>query len=91
MELKRKITSKFKKDFKRYINNNEIIEEFEKVVTILVKQEKLSEKYKDHVLKWEYNWTRECHIKSDILLIYKVENNELELLLLRLWSHSELF
>lgn len=57
----------------------------------MVKWEKLPIKYKDHALKWEYIWARECHIKPDLLLIYKIENWELELLLLRMWSHSDLF
>ena len=51
MELKRKITTKFKKDFKKYRNNSEYISEFEKVVKKIAQQEKLPEKYKDHPLK----------------------------------------
>jgi mRNA-degrading endonuclease YafQ of YafQ-DinJ toxin-antitoxin module len=35
MELKRKITTQFKKDFKKYVNDKEILEEFEKVLKIL--------------------------------------------------------
>lgn len=91
MILKRKITNQFKKDFKKYRHNKSFVEEFEKVIKILCNQEKLPAKYKDHQLKWEYLWTRECHIKPDILLVYKIEKQSLELLLLRLWSHSELF
>ena len=91
MELKRKITTKFKKDFKKFLKSEDIITEFEKTVKILAQMEKLPIKYKDHALKWEYMWARECHIKPDLLLIYKIDNWELELLLLRMWSHSDLF
>ena len=51
----------------------------------------LEKKYKDHDLKWIYKWFRECHIKPDFLLVYEIDNNELLLILLRLWSHSEIF
>ncbi|HEG0314606.1 TPA: type II toxin-antitoxin system mRNA interferase toxin, RelE/StbE family [Campylobacter coli] len=34
---------------------------------------------------------RECHIKSNLLLIYQKHNNELELNILKLGSHSKLF
>jgi mRNA interferase YafQ len=42
-------------------------------------------------LKWEYIWYRECHIRPDLLLIYRIYNDKLILSLLRVWSHSELF
>ncbi|EDP6224342.1 type II toxin-antitoxin system mRNA interferase toxin, RelE/StbE family, partial [Campylobacter jejuni] len=47
----------------------------------------LEPKYKDHQLK-DF---RECHIKSNLLLIYQKHNNELELNILKLGSHSKLF
>jgi mRNA-degrading endonuclease YafQ of YafQ-DinJ toxin-antitoxin module len=37
VELKRKITIKFKKDFKKYLNKKYYITEFEKVVKKLAK------------------------------------------------------
>ncbi|WP_332259111.1 type II toxin-antitoxin system YafQ family toxin [Helicobacter pylori] len=40
-------------------------------------------------LKGKWKPFRECHIKSDILLVYLVKDDEL--ILLRLGSHSELF
>ena len=49
----------------------------------------LEEKYKDHKLSGNWANFRECHIKPDLLLIYKTTANEL--LLARLGSHSELF
>ena len=73
------------------MKSDDIITEFEKIVKMLARMEKLPIKYKDHALKWKYIWTRECHIKPNLLLIYKIDNWELELLLLRMWSHNELF
>ena len=45
--------------------------------------------YKDHQLSGNYKHYRECHIEPDWLLMYKIENYELQLA--RVGSHSELF
>ncbi|EJB80620.1 PZ12b [Helicobacter pylori Hp H-3] len=34
---------------------------------------------------------RECHVKPNLLLIYEIKEQENELVLLRLDTHSELF
>lgn len=51
------------------------------------------EKYRDHELISSKNYknVRECHIKPDWLLIYRVECENLILKLLRTGSHSDLF
>ncbi|AFX90410.1 hypothetical protein HPAKL86_07219 (plasmid) [Helicobacter pylori Aklavik86] len=46
-------------------------------------------KFKDHALVGEYKGCRECPIKLDVLLVYRIQNNALTLV--RLGSHSELF
>lgn len=50
---------------------------------------KLPEKYRDHSLAGDYHGYRECHIKPDVLLIYRTD--EQCLYLARIGSHSELF
>ena len=51
----------------------------------------LHEKHRDHALKGIWKGYRECHITPDWLLVYKKTNkNELQLILARLASHSEL-
>ena len=44
---------------------------------------------RDHVLKANWAGYRECQIETDLLLIYKIENNKLALSYLG--THSELF
>ena len=61
------------------------------VIEKLANQEKLDDKYRDHLLIGEYKGLRECHIESDWLLIYYIENNTLTLVLARLGSHSDIF
>jgi len=82
-------TNSFKKDYKKL--SLEYKEKLKEVVTILSKGEKLEEKYKDHKLIGNYLGCRECHIKPDLLLIYRINNNILELVLTRVGKHSELF
>jgi len=82
-------TSSFKKDYKK-LNSNE--KNLLKIVIIkLSNGEELEERYKDHNLIGNYLGCRECHIKPDLLLIYRVDNNILELALVRVGSHSKLF
>ena len=61
------------------------------MITKLANREELEEKYKDHNLIGNYFGCRECHIKPDLLLIYRIDDNFLELALVRVGSHSKLF
>lgn len=49
----------------------------EEVVDILVNEETLPEKYKNHPLKGKYSGYYDCHILPDWLLIYKIEKDKL--------------
>lgn len=86
-----RISSRFKKDTKKLFLNKKIEEEFLYVIYTLAKGESLQIKYNDHPLHWDFSWCRECHVRPDILMIYQYEKDELVLLLIRAWSHSELF
>lgn len=72
---------------KRNVNKSD----FEFVVNELRNQRTLENKYFDHELEGEYKGFRECHINPDWLLIYRIENNELTLVLSRTGTHSDLF
>ncbi len=87
--LNPKPNSRFKRDLKRYLHKQEVIDELDKVIDMLRKGEELPEKYRDHPLSGNYNGYRDCHIKPDVLLIYKTD--EKRLYLARIGSHSELF
>ncbi|WQT57302.1 type II toxin-antitoxin system YafQ family toxin [Helicobacter pylori] len=86
IELKKKFT----KDLKKHILNQKIeLEVFDLVVENLGNQIPLDKRFKDHALSGTYKGCRECHIKPNVLLVYRVKNNVLTLV--RLGSHSELF
>jgi len=68
--------------------NQEILEE---VVEMLARGERLEARYRDHQLSGEFREYRECHIKSNILLVYQKQEDILVLLLVDLGTHDELF
>jgi len=51
----------------------------------------LPEEKRDHSLVGNYKGYRECHVRPDLLLIYKIKKKELELLLFRIGTHSDLY
>ncbi len=77
----------FKRDFKKYGDLDAALVD---VLYKLIHDEVLPEKYRDHALSGDWSDYRECHIKPDLLLIYK-KTEENTLRLARLGSHSELF
>lgn len=87
--LSPKLNSRFKKDFKKYQHNQTVIDELDKVISLLRAKKKLPEKYRDHALSGDYFGFRECHVKPDVLLVYDFDDEFLYLI--RLGSHSELF
>ena len=83
-------SNQFKKDFKKIrklpLPDLKIIFE---VISILEQEANLDAKYKDHDLIGNFSNFRECHIKPDLLLIYKKNVSELQLA--RIGTHSDLF
>ena len=84
-------STKFKRDFRRCQRRNFDMKELQAVIDVLRIPEKLTEKYKDHILHGEYEGYSECHMRPDWLLIYKYSESTNELLLARTGSHSDIF
>jgi mRNA interferase YafQ len=59
------------------------------VVNLLADDTPLHRRNFDHPLSGEWNDHRDCHIRPDLVLIYRKPDNE-SLELVRLGSHSEL-
>ena len=82
-------TTSFKKQYKKLsLSDKKFLKE---VVKLLADNKVLDEKYKDHKLTGNFNSLRECHIKPDLLLVYKKDNDILELALIQVGSHSSIF
>ena len=86
-----KFTSTFKKRYKLMKKRGLDLSLLDEVVDQLRQGKELDEKYRDHILKGEYAGFHECHIKSDWLLIYLIENDILTLTRVDTGSHADLF
>ncbi len=82
-------TNVFKRSYKNLQLTNSQDQAFIDVVYKLLHNMELEKRYRDHALKGEYASFRECHIKPDLLLIYKMDDALLKLV--DIGSHSELF
>lgn len=85
-------SKQFKRDYKKVAKSGRYsINDFLTVVELLIQDKPLPEKYKDHILRGEWDGCRECHIRPDWLLIYEKVDPDKKLILIRTGSHSELF
>ncbi|MFZ2450147.1 MAG: type II toxin-antitoxin system YafQ family toxin [Methylovulum miyakonense] len=85
--------SAFKRDYKRIKatpKHKDIDTLLESILLNLANDQALLESQRDHSLNGVWVSYRECHIKPDLLLIYRKPDEE-TLQLARLGSHSELF
>ena len=86
-------TGQFKRDFKREQRGRyaaQLTSLLPEVIGRLAQDEELPARFKDHNLSGDWSDHRECHIKPDLLLIYR-KPDEHALQLVRMGSHAELF
>ena len=84
-------TTRFRRDLRRMRRRGKAIGKMQAVVTLLVNEEPLPARNRDHRLVGDWNDCRECHIEPDWLLIYKTDTEEATLTLVRTGTHSDLF
>ena len=82
-------TSQFKKDIKKQLRKGKNQQKLLAVIELLLSENPLPEKNKDHPLKGNWKGRRDCHIEPDGVLIYKISKDEL--LLERTGTLSDLF
>ena len=61
------------------------------IIEKLSNGEILADRHRDHDLKGDFQGFRECHVEQDLLLIYKMFDEQLVLVLVRVGSHNDLF
>jgi mRNA interferase YafQ len=83
-------TNLFRRDFKREKRGQHRRDLLTSVVSLIADDKPLPEKNRDHGLAGEWHVFRECHLRPDLLLIYRKVNTDV-LQLVRMGSHSELF
>jgi mRNA interferase YafQ len=87
-----KYTGRFRRDYKREKSGRHrryLDSELLETVTMLADDASLPKRYFDHALGGEWSDYRDCHIRPDLVLIYR-KPNDATLELVRLGSHSEL-
>jgi len=89
MSLTPVYTKQFEKDLKRCLKRNKKMEKFKLVAESPLAGETLDAIHRDHKLIGNFVGRRECHLESDWLLVYKVEEGRV--IFERMGSHSDLF
>ncbi|KXW57066.1 type II toxin-antitoxin system YafQ family toxin [Ferrovum myxofaciens] len=85
-------TGQFRRDYKREakgLHRKVLAEELKTALSLLANDRPMPERYFDHPLVGNWNDHRDCHIRPDLVLIYR-KPDEGRLQLVRLGSHSEL-
>lgn len=86
------LSASAKKSLKKLKSNKKFDRDnFNNVLDILLRGEKLEKKYKNHILIGNYASCQECHVQNDLLLIYHYLDDKLILYIVNVGSHSELF
>jgi mRNA interferase YafQ len=85
-------TGQFRRDYKREAKGQHratLDVDLESVLETLASDLPLEPRYRDHVLTGDWKDHRDCHIKPDLVLIYR-KPDDATLQLVRIGSHSEL-
>jgi mRNA interferase YafQ len=84
-------TSRFKKQRRLLQQRGYDTELLNTVISLLAKGDKLPGQYCDHALQGKRKGLRDCHIRSDWILVYQIDDEVLTLLLCETGTHSDLF
>jgi mRNA interferase YafQ len=87
--LNRVYQKKFVKDVGRVKRRSKDLAKLSAVIKLLLEEQVLAAKYKNHKLQGDYKNHWECHIEPDWLLIYA--KTKTEIILARTGTHSDLF
>lgn len=85
-------TTAFKRDFKREAKGRHralLDTDLREIIVALANDVALHERHRDHSLIGNWKDYRDCHVRPDLVLIYR-RIGEDRLILARLGSHSEL-
>ena len=82
-------TTQFKKDVKKQRKRGKDLQKLKEILGLLISQEALPAKNRDHALTGDWVGWRDCHVEPNWLLIYKVSPGEV--FLGRTGSHADLF
>ena len=84
-------TRQFERDLKRLRRGGHDLTLLKALLTKLLAGERLAPKFKDLNLIGAWQGRRECHIRPDWLLIYKIDREQNLIIFERTGSHADLF
>ena len=91
--MKIKLENSYKKDYKNalkqgILGESELVE-FDKIIKALTAGQALDKRYKDHALVGDYKGCRDCHIKPNLVFIYRISLETIHFI--RIGRHQDLF
>ncbi len=84
---------RYERDLGRFLHSGKaakLLPKLRLALLFLQERRELPASFRDHTLRGRLKSLRECHIDHDLLLVYEIVEERLELLLLRLCNHDEL-
>lgn len=84
---------RYERELGRFLHGGQVVRLLPKLreaIVTLQRQETLPLPCRDHALKGRLKGLRECHIDHNLLLVYEVVEDRLQLVLLRLCDHDAL-
>ncbi len=85
------VTNRFKQNLKKLQKSGFNMKILNDVIDMLANGKILPEKYRNHPLKGKYKGYYDCHILPDLVLVYKIEKEQLVLIFFDIDTHSNLF
>jgi mRNA interferase YafQ len=89
--LARAYTRQFERDLKRLRRGGYDLPQLKTVMASLISREPLESRFKNHKLTGNWQGRRECHIRPNWLLMYKVDPEANLIIFERTGSYSDLF
>jgi mRNA interferase YafQ len=84
-------TGKFKKEFDLAEKRRKNMDKLTEVMAMLINEQPLLPRHKNHPLHGDFNVWWECHVEPDWLLIYRIDKEENKVVFDRTGSHSDLY
>jgi mRNA interferase YafQ len=82
-------SGRFKRDIRRAQKRGKDMAKLKRAILLLSERAQLPPSYHDHALRGYWNGFRDLHIEPDWLLIYRINENELQLA--ATGTHADLF
>ena len=81
----------FVRDYKLALKRGKSRAKIEHVIDLLCTRAPLPAALRDHALKGKWAGLRDCHVEPDLVLVYRIVRDRLELVCVHLGSHADLF